>query len=333
MIIAFPSDRLQPAAPRQGTAKAMNLFLHIGAHRCATTSFQDYLRQNATRLAVDGVGYWGPLRTRGKLFAGIIPGAGDALRRNRQSRAQGRVQIALARAVGTGVQNLIVSDENMMGSVRANLRLGGLYDGVGERLARFNEAFGGSVTHVALSIRALDSYWASAIGYSLTRGRGVSNPGECTRLANSPRSWRDVIMDVVSAMPDAKITVLPFETFAGRPDAQLQAMTNMKTPRDRVGIWSNATPHLQVLRDIAPAGQAAFLPAGNGRWQPFSQRQQATLRERYQDDIMWLNAGADGLATLAQDPDKKMAGLTPTNLNTTRGRPYDDEERRLAGAG
>lgn len=316
-------------------ANAMNIFLHIGAHRCATTSFQSYLRQNATRLTVQGTGFWGPLRTRGKLFAGVLPSAGDALRRNRQIRARGRVQIAISRAAESGLENLIVSDENVLGSVRANLRLCGLYDGVGERLARFNAAFDGKITQLALSVRALDTYWASGLGYSLTRGCNPPRPGVLTRITDSPRSWRDVITDVACAVPGARLIVLPHERFAGRPDAMFSAITGTAAPKDLMRQWRNATPLLPELRALLPKEQAGALPGGEGRWYPFDAEQAAILRERYADDILWLTGGADGLATLAHDPDTptKTAGPSPQDTYSTRGRPYDDEERRLAGTG
>ena len=311
----------------------MNVFLHIGAHRCATTTFQDYLRQNDSRLGLQGVGFWGPLRTRKGLFSGIVPTPGVSFGRDKQRRAAGRVQLQLTRAAGLGVDQLLISDENVMGSVRANLRMGELYCGVGERLARFNQAFGGRITDLAISIRSLDLYWTSAMGFALARGRKFPSESELDRLVRSPRSWRDVITDAACAMPDVRLHVLPFETFAGRPDAQLQALIQQSTPRSHARIWHNATPRLPQLRDLVGPGIARKLPEGEGRWQPFTWMQQAALRETYADDMMWLTAGADGLARLVRDPDEKMAGLNPSATELTRGRPYDDEDRRLAGTG
>ena len=49
----------------------MEIVLHIGAHRTATTSFQAYMRGNAPGLVQGGVAFWGPLRTRNGLFSGL----------------------------------------------------------------------------------------------------------------------------------------------------------------------------------------------------------------------------------------------------------------------
>ena len=76
---------------------------------------------------------------------------------------------------------------------------------------------------------------------------------------------------------------------------------------------------------------ALTLPPGDGRWAPFDPCQTAALRETYADDMMWLAGGADGLARLLKDPDKKAAGLNPTATDLTRGRRDDIQESRMAG--
>ena len=307
----------------------MDVILHIGAHRCATTSFQKYLGANHEYLKEQGLGFWGPGRTRNGLFRGIVPGLGVPMCRDQHRRGLGRVRLQLTRSAGLGVRSLLVSDENMLGTVRENLRFCELYCGVGERLARYGEAFDGRIRHVLLNIRAFDSYWASAMGFGLTRGREMPGAAALDRLAHSPRSWRDVITDVACALPNATLWVAPFETFAGRPEAQLSAIAGVTAPLHQARERLNATLQLPQLRALAQelATDWAF-PTGEGRWQPFSPEQIAVLREVYADDLMWLTGGADGLARLLQDPDKKRAGKSPPMTDRTRGRSDDRQERR-----
>lgn len=333
-VVPFPQNRARAARAAKG--KAMDVILHIGAHRCATTTFQHYMRDNADRLQQQGIGFWGPYRTRTGLFRGIAPGVAPATERNRQRRAGGRIRLNLARSAASGVQQLVVSEENMLGSMRGNLREAELYPAAGERMARYGQAFGDAITDVVLNIRSLEHYWASAMGYGLYRGRGI--PGDVTLdwIARSPRTWRDVVTDVACAMPDARLWVLPFETFAGRPDAQLKAVTGRQAPREHSRSWYNATPRLPQLRASLPAELAEQLPDGVARWNPFSQEQTAQLREAYADDLMWLAAGAEGLAWLMNDPEqrqpKDMAGQRSPRSELTRGR-RNDQDRRMAGAG
>lgn len=332
MIVQFPLTGLRPAALQQRSRNTMKVILHTGAHRCATTSFQEYLRQNAQGLNKQGVSFWGPYRTRNGLFHGIQPGPVPVTGRDPVQRAQGRLQMRMAGCRDRGIRHLLVSEENMIGAVRQNLRLGDLYSGAGERMARFAQAFGSAVTDVALSIRSLDSYWTSALAYAVARGHKMPTANSLDRLAYSPRSWRDVITDIACAMPGVRLRVLPFETFGARPEAALETLTGIEAPRTHARVRLNASLCLQDLRASLPSSAAAQLPEGTGRWRPFDDAQTAYLREAYADDMMWLAGGADGLAALAQDPDKQAAGTNPPRIALTRGRP-DDKQRRMAGSG
>ena len=102
----------------------MELVLHVGAHRTASTSFQAYLKQNRDELGQWGIGFWGPHRTRKGLFAGVVPRNGYGLQEDQLRRAKGRISMQLARTEMQGARTLIVSDENMLGSVRDNLAAG-----------------------------------------------------------------------------------------------------------------------------------------------------------------------------------------------------------------
>ncbi len=318
----------------------MDVILHVGAHRCATTSFQTYLRLNSAALQQRGVGFWGPWRMRTNMLCAIVPKPGAGAARDRQRRGVGRLRMHLARSRGLGVQTLVVSDENMLGSVRENLRFCELYCGAGERMARYAQAFDGRIRHVLLNIRGLDTYWASAAGFGLTRGREMPGAPALTRLAGAGRSWRDVITDLAHAMPDATIWVAPFEVFAGRPEAQLSALTRMQPPRAHARERLNATLRLPQLRALADElGTGWVFPEGDGRWQPFDPGQVADLREAYADDLMWLTGGADGLARLLPDPAKipmpqtiRAGKSPPQHHDMTRGRLDDRQERRVARA-
>lgn len=312
----------------------MQVIVHLGAHRCATTSFQDYLRFNAPALAEQGLEVWGPDRTRHGLFHGILPGPSVTPPATAAKRARGRLRMRLDESRAAGTRQLLISDENMMGSVRENLRLAGLYDGIGERLARFHEAFDGTVSVLAVNLRSLESYWTSALTYAVARGHRVPAGGQLDRLLESTRSWRDVLTDIACSMPGVEIRVLPFETFGGRPELQLELLTGLKGPRENARMRHAASPRLEELRAMMSTSAARALPEGEGRWRPFDEVQTAALRERYADDLMWLAAGADGLSQIRimNDPDKQAAGDNPPENDLTRGRLHD-EDRRLAGSG
>lgn len=311
---------------------AMDVVLHIGAHLCATSTFQDYLSRNHARLSAAGCAAWAPRRTRHALFAGLLPERATPPRPGAVERAIGRIRLNLAAQSEAGTRHLVVSDPDMMGAVRANLRLGTLYCGVGERMARLARAFEGYPLRLMLNIRALDAYWASGLAQAIPRGAGLPAAQRLARLACGRTGWREVVEEVACALPGADLTVLPFETFGGRPEAQLEQMVPLAAPVQYARSWISATPRLPELRAWLGA-EAAALPEGAGRWQPFSPEQGAALREAYADDIMWLAGGANGLARLAPDPDKTQAGTAPPQSDLTRGRRDEQQDRRLAGTG
>lgn len=312
----------------------MDVILHIGAHRTASTSFQAYLRANAAPLEEQGLCFWGPRRTRGGLFAGIIPSNGSP-RLERQARmAQGRIALQIERAALKGMRQLIVTDENVIGAPRRNMRDTVLYRGAGERMARHAAAFGGRITRVVLSIRAFETFWPSTLAYAIGRGHALPGPEMLEAISQQRRGWRDLITDLHCALPDAPIWVLPHETFGGMPERRLAIMAAdaVTGPARQHRLWLNRAPDMAALRRcLVLRGQdPADLGAGEGRYDPFSVEQKARLRELYQDDLYWLRAGADGLAELMTDNTRNQTGISPLRGILARGQDNDQQQGRVA---
>lgn len=311
----------------------MEIILHLGAHRTATTSFQHYMHANAATLAACGVGYWGPDVTRDGTLTGVIPLPGGESATRQMERARGRIALRLAQARKAGLRRIVVSDENMIGAARRNLRQGQLYDGAGERMARFAYAFDGRITRAALSVRGQDAWWSSALAYGVARGHRLPETGDLDRLVTVNRHWRDMIHDIACALPDVDLVVLPHEIHGSRPEDRLHHMTGLEgVPHRASRVWLHRAPDLAALRRAVATrgGDAGLLPEGEGRWQPFDADQKQALQEAYADDLFWLSAGADGLARLIEETGPKEAGIQPPDGSTTRGQENGIEERRLA---
>jgi hypothetical protein len=198
----------------------------------------------------------------------------------------------------------------MIGTSSHCVRTGVLFPAVGERMARYSAAFDGRVNRILLTVRSPEIWRASAAAYAVSRGHGVPTQTKLDKIAKMWGSWRDVVIDLACTVPDAEIKVNTFEEFAGRPDAFLTQATGTAAPRDTQAHWLNRAPDLQALRESLAQGcdDPDQLPDNTGRWQPFSESQAAMVRETYADDLFWLAAGADGLATLTKDPTRKRAG-------------------------
>ena len=310
----------------------MKVTLIIGAHRCATQSFLGYVGSNRAALDRLGVAVWGPEALRGGLIHGLTPHRGPVFRRDPVRRATGRIRLRMRAEAERGVRHLLVCDPELLGGLRDTLAAGALYPGAGQRLARLWQGFGDCVGEVAVTIRGQDRYWPSLLAVMVGRGHALPASARRDAMARSNRSWRDVIADVACAMPRAQVRVYPFETFAGRPELLLSALTGFSAPKRAARERLNPAPNLDELRAVVTADVAAALPPGTGRWAPFDAFQLAALREAYADDLMWLAGGADGLALLADDPNKTRPGANPGVDGMTRGRRNDDEESRMAKA-
>jgi len=311
----------------------MEIILHLGAHRTATTSFQHYMRANAAALAAQGLGVWGPDVTRDGILTGVIPLPGGETAARQMDRARGRIALRLAQAHKAGLRRIVVSDENMIGAARRNLRRGRLYDGAGERMARFGHAFDGRISRVAVSIRGQDAWWSSALAYGVARGHRLPEAGDLDRLVTVNRHWREVIGDLACALPGVDLVVLPHERHGSRPEERLRHMTGLaEVPRRAARVWLNRAPDLAALRRAVAArgGDADDLPEREGRWQPFDAHQKQALQEAYADDLFWLSAGADGLARLIEETGPNEAEAQPPGGRTTKGQDNGIEERRLA---
>lgn len=321
---------------RRGIAQLMDIILHVGAHRTGSTSFQHYLRGNRARLMADGTALWEPQMLRKGLMDGLFAAPRMLNGRNLQQRAMGRVRMHTGQAERAGAERLLVTEENMIGAPRTCLRSALLYPAVGERMARLDAAFEGRVARVLICVRALDLWWSSVAAYGVGRGHAVPDDHRIDALSHAPRSWRDVITDMACALPGAQIKVLPFEQFAGQADKVLAEATDRPAPQPHAQSWLNRSPDVAMLRDkmadngVLSDALPSHMAQGEGRWYPFTPAQAARQREAYADDIMWLAAGADGLATLTEDPSRARTGPS-LPAGQTKGHSNDQTDPRFKG--
>ena len=319
----------------------VEVILHIGAQRSATTSFQAYLRCNSGPLSAQGIGFWGPHRTRRNgLFSDLVSaldGADGAAVDAAVEETRARIAGYLVRLKNRGKSHLIVSDENILGNARGNVRQRALYPDASARLAMFSQLFDGVATKVVLTIRATETYWPSAAAFSVGRGGRVPSVGALRAMSVQPRGWRDVIADVAGAFPGLRLDIDRHEHFAGRPERRLAHMLDgaVPPPQHHARLWLNRAPGLAELRaaQIRRGRDPARLPEGNGRWQPFTAAQRKKMHEQYEDDLFWLRAGADGLAGFIEEDRPDQAETNPPGGILTRGQDDDRQDGDLARAG
>ncbi|NOX41412.1 MAG: hypothetical protein GXP05_13170 [Alphaproteobacteria bacterium] len=244
--------------------------------------------------------FWGPKTTRGGVFTGLLqtrPAESERLRRN-VMRSRGILELRLEKLAQKGRKKLLVSEENILGSMRTNLRMRALYPGLDERLLRFSEVFGARCTRIGLAVRPYEDYWASSLAYSLRSGQNWLDRRAIETLVEQPRSWCNVVQDVTRAFPNAEVVVWEFAHLIGRPHDQFRALNGFGRLRlSPDASRSNAAPTRNDLREIliqrGDMDGLRALAVGEGKFMPFLPAQIASLRARYQQDLDWLRRAND----------------------------------------
>lgn len=306
----------------------MDIVLHVGAHRTATTTLQRMLGQSRPALEAAGLEYWGPKRLRAGLFDGLY-GTGPDLPARRLGRTARRVALQARQAETAGTALVFVSEENMLGTMRHVAEAQCLYPGAGARVAQFARGFEAHRLSLALSIRCYDAWWASVLGWRLQRGGPLPRRGLCDRLVTQPRRWRHVVADLARALPGTPIRVWTHEEMAGQAGVLVARLTGRRLSLSGAEAWRNPRPRLDELRAyLDDIGAPLALARGTaGQFMPFDADQRAAMRAQYAEDLDWLAGGAGGLADYIDEAGAPT--LRPTGQG--RGRPDDgDDARRLA---
>lgn len=305
----------------------MDVTLHVGAHRTATTTFQRHLAANRDALRAADTMFWGPKVVRGGLFGSMSGGSGP-LMPWQKGRAAKRVALRLESLRQDGAKRLILSDENMLGNLRDVLEDTLLYPAAESRIAGFAHAFQGHDLTIGIGIRCYSNWWPSALAFRLSRGGPLPRTDLRECMITQPRRWRHLVEQIARAVPNARLVVWTYEAMGGVPHRILQELMGVETSAHSLPIL-NASPRAKAMRDLLrnlDVDPDAFPWPANDRFMPFEPHEAEALRAQYQDDLTWLANGAEGLADYID--------VTPTQNGAQtvegKGSPDDGEDRYLA---
>jgi hypothetical protein len=275
----------------------MDVVLHVGAHRTASTTFQKTLGANGAALAAGGRGLLGsemhagrPVRRADRPARGVWTAARRLGLRRVARRARGSER--------AGARILLVSEENALGSMRAALTGRRVLRDAGARVA----AAGRGVRRSSGDDRDGDPCAGClvAVGRCVLRRAHRTGP-RCTgrRSARSRAlarcDWRCGECDGRAPSRSGAMRRWPSARCGSGP-ADGQGVR-------RSGRWAGArTP------PTPRAGDAS------------GQHDRAARPRRYRADLDWLRAGADGLAEFM---DAGAGYEIPPGTGEERGRPDD----------
>jgi hypothetical protein len=325
-------------APRQAKGnRAMDVILQCGAHRTGAAGVEDYLRRHAPVLRASGVELCASREVHRALSPAAVAPACPTARRLGSSaeRTEARVALLRQRAGVRGADALWLCAPSLLGGLQRVVESGALYPDAAGNVAAAAARLAPSRITLLFSIRSLERFWISALAQAVAAGAPVPDRTALRAIALSKRSWRDVICDIAEAAPTASIKVLPFEMFRARPERFASAALGTDFPLDTARTRLNRAPSLPDLRrKLAERGDAHnALPFGMGPWNPFCAEELAALREAYADDMMWLTAGAGGMAQLTEDDPDTRAGSSLPPRDQGKGQCNGFEERQMARPG
>jgi hypothetical protein len=304
----------------------MHVVLHVGAHRTATTALQHHMAAHRDTLADAGVIYWGPKITRGGLFRGAI-GTVEGVMAWQERRFAGRCAMRADAVRKAGATHLVISDENMLGSLRAGLEHTRLYADAGRRVAAYAHGFERHGVTIALCVRDYADWWTSAMAFRLMRGGPLPRTRLREHLVTQPRRWRHIVEELARVLPRARIAVWRYEGSADAPHRLVEELTGIATPA-ATAARKNRRPTTDVLRDLMVS--CGIDPAEfhwpDGQFMPFAPHETEALDAQYQEDLAWLAAGAGGFADYIDAPLAEIEAPTAHG----RGYPDDGEDRQLA---
>ncbi|MCL6283616.1 hypothetical protein M3P21_08710 [Ruegeria sp. 2012CJ41-6] len=237
-----------------------NIAFHLGAHRTGTSSLQSFLKHSKDTLHHANIELFTLPDTRSLDTAQFTP---DAPR-------------------------LILSEENLIGTMEENILLGSLYPRIASNLKK-RAPSNLQPDVVALSIREYSEWWASSLLYLLFRQK-KDYLKELGNIKFFERTWVDVIDSIRATYPGAMIVVREFRWKPDNPKRFVLEFTkwtevkSLKSFRKR----RNAIPsQLGVASSLMELG---YTDLGNsvascGKYSLLPKKIIDELKEQYEADL------------------------------------------------
>jgi len=191
----------------------MKIVLHLGGHRTGSTMVEQTLSQSIAARPDLGIAVWTPRVLRevpGFLEAETFwdadgnPTDDEAAKRALKIQGQLTDMIGVERDKNT--QTLVISEENIIGSMRRNFKFGRFYPRTDERQRAFARLFPFVPDVLALGVRNYASAWTSARDYAHQRGHERALKDEHRdAIPEKKRGWVEVVKGAQAAWPSAQM--------------------------------------------------------------------------------------------------------------------------------
>lgn len=193
-----------------------NIFIHIGAHKAASTAIQSLLRQNKEALSLAGFSYFDKDHPQSEMLHILVQAGHKKLQPSTLSRLASDLRSKFELLLESSPsQNLIFSDENFSGRMLGLQNT--LYPFAGQIAQVAQEAFSGHSVHPLIILRRQDHYVESAFTFRLRFGFSGDMANFLGTIDPADLSWRKLVNAWEQRFGRENVTVRLFETLISEP--------------------------------------------------------------------------------------------------------------------
>lgn len=233
----------------------MQIILHIGAHKTASTHLQLAMARAREALALRGVALLGPdeLRRRGL-------GVPEYLSLQPDDPGLEAHGARIKAALGLPAERMVISDENILGNAHnvELIRTARFYDRAVDRVTRLAALLPDAPMTIALSIRDPAGFLVSAYSQRLMSGKLEAFTRYRDGLDPAALRWSDLIGRLQGVLPATSWLVWRFEDYPDNAPAVLKAMLGDAAGLVRLGEGV-AHPGLSRAAHAALMAEASIL--------------------------------------------------------------------------
>ena len=222
-----------------------NAFIvHIGAHRTGTTSFQTLLGKYRENLADRNVQALTPgiLRKKARIVKTTTPKRSSS---NQLATAEHRWK--LVESLLKDGQRVVMSEENILGSMEPCLRKAQLYPHLRRRLKNLAPLLQ-NANELILVVRKAQDWWNSLIAVSAKQG-AIPTTEQVQKISICSRGWHHVVAEICEFYPEIPLRLIPYSPVSHDNLSELSDASGLSEILNIAGenITTNKAPKLVSL--------------------------------------------------------------------------------------
>ncbi|MEO1363454.1 MAG: hypothetical protein AAFU86_06735 [Pseudomonadota bacterium] len=280
---------------------AQPLFIHAGAHRTGTSSFQMCLHENRALLEARGWALSYPRRDG-------IPSGSASLRLPRPRDEQlGGITVRATRrlAAQSGGRPMILSEENIPGRMLHFMK-GQFYPATEKRCTVLRAAWDGPIGHVLLVVRPYDQMFVSSYRKRAEDNRVPAFDGLRPNFLRMDRGWPEIVNILRDTLRPETLTVVPYALRGTSVDLLTRLVPDLRVdalrePAQDVNVSATDAALMALQARYAkgeklarPDWQAVVTAHADDKtprgFAAFDEGEVAEMRDRYAHDLTRISA-------------------------------------------